>query len=157
MGMGLQLAPKLTDWSALLTAKLAYGSVHVDSVSESGVGALGMDAAGHHDPILLSRIGLEIVKESKVYGTPVRTAVSIAGTRDQRTDSKSVAVHLQGNPDLEWMVTSEKYSPNSLNFGASIEIGFSDRRSLKIYGEQNVQPGSSGNISRGGVSFTIGF
>jgi hypothetical protein len=157
MGMGLQMAPKQTDWSALLSAKFAYGSVHVGSVSESGVGALGMDAAGHSDPILLSRIGLEIVKESKVYGTPVRTAVSIAGTRDQKTDSKSVGVHLQGNPDLEWMVTSERYSPNSLNFGASIEIGVSDRRTLKIYGEQNIQPGSSGGVSRGGVSFTIGF
>jgi len=157
VGVGLQLTPKQTDWTALLSAKFAYGSIHVVGVSESGVGALGMDAAGHSDPTLLSRLEFEVSRQWMIHDIPIRASASIAWTHDQRTNSKSVSVHLQGDPSLDWTVTSERYSENSLNLGAALEIGISDRRSLKIYGEQALQESASSSIFRGGVSFTVGF
>jgi hypothetical protein len=42
-----------------------------------------------------------------------------------------------------------------LRLGASIEVDLSDRRKIRVYGEQEFLQGNE--ILRGGVTFSIGF
>jgi hypothetical protein len=42
-----------------------------------------------------------------------------------------------------------------LRVGGALELGVGDRRTLRLYGEQEFLQGK--NVFRGGVNFTIGF
>jgi hypothetical protein len=44
---------------------------------------------------------------------------------------------------------------DTLRLGGSIELGLGDRRTLRLYGEQEFLQGK--NVFRGGINFTIGF
>ena len=100
-------------------------------------------------------MGFEVSRDWRLRGVPVRTVASLSWTHDFEADSKSLGVHLQGGPGEEWMATSQERLPDALRAGMAIEVGLSERRALKIYGEQEVQ--QSRSVLHGGVTFTLGF
>ena len=155
LGFGAQLAPKETDWSAVLSAGFSGGAVRMGEVRETGVGGLGVEAGGFRNWMAMGRVGFELAKDWQVHGVPLRTAASVSWTYDFDADPRSFGVHLQGVPGNEWTITSEGRSANAFHAGASLEVGLSERRTLKIYGEEELQRSSS--VFRGGVNFLIGF
>jgi hypothetical protein len=54
-----------------------------------------------------------------------------------------------------WTVSSGRGAADTLRVGGSIEVGLGDRRTLRLYGEQEFLQGN--NVFRGGLNFTIGF
>ena len=155
LGFGAQLAPKETDWSAVLSAGFSCGNIRMGAVKETGAGGLGVDSAGNSNSTAMGRMAFELAKDWRVHGVPVRTLASVSWTHDFEADPRSLGVHLQGSPGNEWMVTSEKRSADALHAGVSVEVGLSERRTLKIYGEQEVQ--QSRSVLHGGVTFILGF
>lgn len=155
LGFGAQLAPKKTDWSAVLSAGFSCGNIRMGTVNETRAGGLGVDAAGYSNSTAIGRVGFELAKDWLVHGVPVRTLANVSWTHDFESDPRSLGVHLQGSPGNEWMVTSEKRSPDALHAGVSVEVSLSERRTLKIYGEQEMKQSSS--VLHGGVTFILGF
>ena len=155
LGLGVQLAPKQTDWSAVLSAGFSCGNIRMTPVKETGAGGLGVEAAGSSNPTATGRMGFEISRDWRLRGAPVRTVASVSWTHDFEADPKSLRVHLQGSPGKEWTATSQERLPDALRAGLAVEVGLSERRALKIYGEQEVQ--QSRSVLQGGVTFTLGF
>lgn len=155
VGMGADIAPKGTDWSAVLSAEFACGGVKMGSIRESGIGALSVESeeASHVSP--LSRLGFAVAKEWRFGGVSVRPEASVSWVHNFDASPKPLGMHLQEDPGAEWMVSSEQRLADSLRAAMSVEIGLGGRRSLRVYGEEEVQHGR--NIFRGGVTFTIGF
>ena len=155
LGFGAQLAPKETDWSAVLSAGFSGGAVRMGEVRETGVGGLGVEAAGFRNWMAMGRVGFEVAKNWQLHGIPLRTAASISWTYDFDADPRSLGVHLQGIPGNEWTITSEERSANAFHAGVSLEVGLSERRTLKVYAEEELLRSSS--VFHGGVNFLIGF
>jgi ketopantoate hydroxymethyltransferase len=61
----------------------------------------------------------------------------------------------QGAADSPFAVSSNQRSADSLRVGSSIEFTLGDRRTLRIYAEQDFA--ESNRVLRGGATFTIGF
>jgi len=155
LGFGAQLAPKETDWSAVLSAGFSGGAVRMGEVRETGVGGLGVEAAGFRNWMAMGRVGFEVAKDWQLHGIPLRTAASISWTYDFDADPRSLGVHLQGVSGNEWTITSEERSANAFHAGVSLEVGLSERRTLKVYVEEELLRSSS--VFHGGVNFLIGF
>ncbi|RFC43194.1 MAG: Autotransporter-associated beta strand repeat-containing protein, partial [Verrucomicrobia bacterium] len=155
LGFGAQLAPEKTDWSAVLSAGFSCGEIRMGAVKETGVGGLGVEAAASSKSTALGRMSFELAKDWRVYGVPVRTLATVSWTHDFEVGPQSLGVHLQADPGNAWMVSGAGRSPDALHAGLSLEVGLSERRTLKIYGEQELQQSSS--VLHGGVTFSIGF
>ena len=98
---------------------------------------------------------MEVSRDWRLRGVPVRTVASVSWTHDFEADPRSFRVHLQSSPGDEWMATSAERFPDALHAGMAVEVGLSERRTLKIYGEQEVQ--QSRSVLHGGVTFILGF
>jgi outer membrane autotransporter protein len=155
LGFGVQLVPKKTDWSAVLSVGFSCGNIRMGAVKETGAGGMGVDAAGYSNRTATGRMGFEVSRDWLVRGLPVRTVASVSWTHDFEADPRSLRVHLQSSPVDEWTVTSAERFPDALHAGMAVEVGLSERRTLKIYGEQEVQ--QSRSVLHGGVTFTLGF
>ena len=155
VGMGADIAPKETDWSAVLSAEFACGGVKMGPVRESGIGALSVESgdAFHVSPI--SRLRFALAKEWRIGTVSVRPEASASWVHNFEATPKPLGMHLQGDSGAEWMVSSEQRSADSVRAAMSVEISLGGRRSMRVYGEEELQQGL--NVFRGGVTFTIGF
>ncbi|MEI6872432.1 MAG: autotransporter outer membrane beta-barrel domain-containing protein, partial [Verrucomicrobiota bacterium] len=155
VGGGVELAPKETDWSAVLSADFAYGGVKMGAIHETGIGDLGVESAGETHVSPLSRLGFALAKEWRIGSVRVRPEASVFWIHNFDTEIKPLEMHLIGDSGTAWSVSSRQRSPDSLRAAASVEFGLGGRRSTRIYGEEELQQGI--NVFRGGVTFTVGF
>jgi len=155
LGMNVQVAPPEVNWSAVLGAEISYGLVHSGSARESGMGVLGADVSAASESTVFSRLGIELAKELRVKGLPLRFAGNASWVHDYEADPKMLSARMQIPGASSWKIESERRTADALRTGLSLELGVGDRKTLKIYGDQQFQSG--GHVLRGGVTFTIGF
>jgi len=155
LGAGAQLAPTGSKWSVVPTVRVAYAGVRQEGATESGAQSLGIVSHSKWNGTVLTRTGLDISKEGRVGRVPVRATGSAAWVHDFAVDPRRLGVRWQGVDSVPWMISSERRSADVLRLGASLELGLGDRRTLRLYGEQEYLQNTK--ILRGGVTFTIGF
>ena len=155
LGVGAQLAPEGSKWSIVPTVRLAYAGVRQEGASESGAGSLGIRSDSKLNGTVLMRNGLDISKEGRVGRVPVRATGSAAWVHDFAADPRRLGVKWQGVDAVPWMISSERRSADVFRLGGSLELGLGDRRTLRLYGEQEFLQNT--RVLRGGVTFTIGF
>ncbi|MCX8513054.1 MAG: autotransporter outer membrane beta-barrel domain-containing protein, partial [Chthoniobacteraceae bacterium] len=155
IGMGAQLAAAGSRWSIVPTARLAFAVVHQAGMSEQNVGALGVNTSARWDTTMLSKMGVEVSREGRIMKQPVRVSLLGAWVHDFSAAGRNQEVRWQGAPDISWTVSNQRRSADSLRFGSSAEFTLGERRTLRLYAEQDFAEGN--RVLRGGVTFTIGF
>lgn len=117
--------------------------------------ALGADVSEASESTMFSRLGIELAKELRVNGLPLRFAGNASWLHDFEADPKMLSARMQIPGASAWKIESERRAADALRTGISLELAVGDRKTLKIYGDQQFQSG--GQVLRGGVTFTIGF
>jgi hypothetical protein len=154
-GLGGQLAREGSRWSLVPSARLAYTGMHFGKSRVEGVGPLGIKSDSKWNATVLSRLGMDIAREGKLLRVPVRVTGTAAWVHDFMAESRELGVAWQGLEAGRWTVSSQRSVSDTLRLGGSIELGLGDRRTLRLYGEQEFLQGK--NVFRGGINFTIGF
>jgi hypothetical protein len=154
-GLGGQLARAGSRWSLVPSARLAYTGMHFGKSRVEGVGPLGIKSDSKWNATVLSRVGMDIAREGKLLRVPVRVTGTAAWVHDFMAESREMAVAWQGLEAGRWKISSSRSASDLLRVGGSIELGLGDRRTLRLYGEQEFLQGK--NVFRGGINFTIGF
>jgi uncharacterized protein with beta-barrel porin domain len=103
----------------------------------------------------MSRTGLEVASEWRLGRLPIRGSATAAWVHDFDGRPRAVGVRWQGASDVPWAISSRKQTSDALHLGLSFEVGLGDRRTLRLYGEQEFLQGN--RVLRGGINFTIGF
>lgn len=155
VGMGAQLASASAGWSVVPSIRIAHAGMRQNRISESGVGSLGIKTDAAVQGTFISRMGLEVANEWRLGRLPVRTSGNVAWVHDFDSKPRMVGVRWDGAPDVPWAISSGKQTSDAMRAGFSFEVGLGDRRTLRLYGEQEFLQGSK--VLRGGVSYTIGF
>ena len=155
VGMGAQLAAEGSRWSIVPSVRGAYAGMRQGSMVETGAGDLGVRT----DPALrgtfITRTALEVASEWRLGRLPVRASGSAAWVHDFDARPRSLGVRWEGAPEVPWMISSQKQTSDALRVGMSLEIGLGDRRTLRLYGEQEFL--QRNKVQRGGISYSIGF
>jgi hypothetical protein len=155
IGLGGQVAPEASRWSLVPSARLAYTGMRFGKSRIEGVGPLGIRSDVKWNSTALSRIGLDLAREGKLWRVPVRVTGSAAWVHDFKTEARDLSVAWQGLEAARWRVSGSGSASDLLRVGGALELGIGDRRTLRLYGEQDFLQGRS--LFRGGVNFTIGF
>lgn len=155
VGMGAQLASASAGWSVVPSIRIAHAGMRQNRISESGMGSLGIKTDAAVQGTFISRMGLEVANEWRLGRLPVRTSGNVAWVHDFDSKPRMVGVRWDGAPDVPWAISSGKQTSDAMRAGFSLEVGLGDRRTLRLYGEQEFLQGSK--VLRGGVSYTIGF
>jgi hypothetical protein len=72
VGVGAQLTAEDSSWKAVPTLQVVHAEVNLESVLESGLGEMGSQTRTSRHSMTFSRIGLDVAKEVKAGGLPVR-------------------------------------------------------------------------------------
>ena len=155
VGLGGQLFGGSSRWSVVPSVRVAYAGVHQDSALERGAGELGVGTRSKRDGTLFTRTGVDVAREGRVLRVPVRVTGSAAWVHDFASDLRRLGMSWQGAQDTPWSLTADRRLRDALRLGMSLELGLGERRTLRLYGEQELMQGL--NLFRGGVTFTIGF
>ena len=155
LGMGAQMGPAGGRWSIVPTVRIAYAGVRQQKARESGALSMGIESESSRNGTVLSRTGLDIAREGRLGPVPVRATGSAAWVHDFAADPRRLGVRWQGVDAVPWMISSERRSADVLRLGFSLEFGLGDRRTLRLYGEQEYLQNTK--VLRGGVNFTISF
>ncbi|NBV84730.1 MAG: autotransporter outer membrane beta-barrel domain-containing protein, partial [Verrucomicrobia bacterium] len=155
VGMGAQLAPTGSLWSIVPSIRFAYAGVHQAGMTETGAGELGIIADQRWNATALSRMGLDISKEGKLFKRPVRASLLAAWVHDFAASGRTLGVRWQGAADIPWTISSQARSADSLRLGSSVEFTLGARRTMRLYAERDFSEGN--RALTGGVTFTIGF
>jgi hypothetical protein len=129
--------------------------MHFGKSKVEGIGPLGVRSDSKWNATLLSRVGLDLAREYKLARVPVRLTASAAWVHDFNTEPRVLSVAWQGLEERRWGVGSGGTASDLLRVGGALEFGIGDRRTLRLYGEQEFLQHI--NVFRGGISFTIGF
>jgi len=154
-GLGAQLAASGSPWSIVPSARIAYAGVHQNSATEERAGSVGVRSNAKWNSTALSRTGLDVSREGRIGRLPTRMSANAAWVHDFAVDPRKLGVRWLGEQGSTWTISSGRRAADALKLGVSLEIGLGDRRTLRLYGEQEFQ--QNAKISRGGVTFTIGF
>ena len=155
LGGGAQLAAAGSGWSLVPTLRAAYAGVRQQSARESGAGSLGIASDSKRNGTVLTRTGLDIAREGRLGSVPVRATGSAAWVHDFAVDPRRLGVQWQRVDAVPWTISNARRSADVLRLGLSLELGLGDRRTLRLYGEQEYLQNMK--VLRGGVTFTIGF
>ena len=154
-GLGGQVAREGSRWSLVPSARMAYTGMHFGKARVEGVGPLGIQSNAKWNATVLSRVGMDIAREGRVLRLPVRVTGTAAWVHDFMADPRELKVAWRGLEAGRWTVSNGRSVSDTLRLGGSVEVGLGDRRTLRLYGEQEFLQGN--NVFRGGVNFTIGF
>jgi autotransporter-associated beta strand protein len=154
-GLGAQLAASGSPWSIVPSARIAHAGVHQNRATEEQAGSLGVRTNAKWNSTALSRTGLDVSREGRIGRVPTRMSASAAWVHDFAVDPRKLGVRWIGEQGSTWTISSGRRAADALKLGVSLEIGLGDRRTLRLYGEQEFQ--QDAKITRGGVTFTIGF
>jgi outer membrane autotransporter protein len=157
LGVGAQLADAGSSWSILPSVRFAYAGVKQGAATEKmdSMSSLGIKSDAKTFGTVLMRSGFEIAKDGHLGTMPLRSAANAFWVHDFFVDPRRLGVRWQGASSAPWMISTERRSADSLRLGASLELGLGERRTLRLYGEQEYLNGTK--VLRGGVTFTIGF
>jgi autotransporter-associated beta strand protein len=157
LGVGAQVAPMASRWSVVPSVRLAYAGVQQKAAREkmNALEALGIQSDANANRTMLMRSAVEIAKEGFIARVPVRATASAAWVHDFLADPRRLGVRWQGVEGASWLISTERRSSDALRLGAALEIGISDRRTLRLYGEQEYL--NNTKVLRGGLSISIGF
>jgi hypothetical protein len=98
---------------------------------------------------------MDVAREGRLFRLPVRMTGSAAWVHDFRTESRDMSVAWRGLEAGRWSVSGGRTASDLLRVGGALEFGIGDRRTLRLYGEQEFLQGN--NVLRAGINFTIGF
>ena len=155
LGLGAQLAPDASFWSVVPSVRVAYAGVRQQGARETGALSLGVLADSNTNSTVFTRTGVDLSKEGRLGRLPVRATGSAAWVHDFAAAPRRFGMRWQGLDSVPWMINSERRIADFLRLGLSLEFGLGDRRSLRLYGEQEYLFHTK--VFRGGVTFTIGF
>jgi hypothetical protein len=157
LGVGAQVAEPGSSWSLIPSVRFAYAGVKQDAMTEKmdAFESLGMKTSEKTNGTVLMRSGVEIAKDGHLGRLPLRSSANAAWVHDFCPTSKNLGVRWQGAESAPWAVSTEARSADALRLGASFEVGLGQRRTLRVYGEQEYL--NSTKVLRAGATFTIGF
>jgi len=155
VGMGAQLAAEGSRWSIVPSVRGAYAGMRQGGMVETGAGDLGVRTDAALRGTFITRTALEVASEWRLGRLPLRASGSAAWVHDFDARPRSMGVRWEGAQDLPWMISSQKQTSDALRMGLSFEIGLGDRRTLRLYGEQEFL--QRNKVLRGGISYSIGF
>jgi hypothetical protein len=157
LGLGAQLAAPGSTWSVIPSLRFAYAGVSQGAVTEKmdALNSLGIKSDAKTNGTVLMRSGIEIAKDGHLGALPLRSSANAAWVHDFFVDPRRLGMRWQGVESASWMINTERRSADALRLGAAFELGLGDRRTLRLYGEQEYL--NSTKVFRGGVTFTIGF
>ncbi len=154
-GLGAQLTAEDSSWKVIPTLQVVHAEVNLESVLESGLGEMGSQTRASRHSMTFFRIGLDVAKEVKAGGLPVRLGVNAAWVRQFETDPLQMEAQVQSGGIEPWTIQSGALAGDALRLGGFLELELNERRRIRVYGEEEFLQGS--RIIRGGVTFSIGF
>jgi autotransporter-associated beta strand protein len=154
-GFGMQMAAPGSSWSLVPTVRVAYAGSHQGAAREEGAGAFGIQTDAQSSGTFLLKSGLEGAKEWRMGGVPFRASGNLEWTHDFDIDPRRMGLRWQGESASRWTLSSARGQADTVKLGAALEIGLSDRKTLRIYGSHEFR--RSGVTTHMGVSVNIGF
>jgi outer membrane autotransporter protein len=155
LGLGVQVAPPESRWMLVPSLRVAYAGVHQNKARESGAGSLGVATDSKTYGTVLTRTGIDLAVEGHLGRLPFRVTSSAAWVHDFATHPRRLEVRWQGVDSVPWSVSGAPQSTDLLRLGFALECGLGDRRSLRLFGEQEFL--DSRRTLRGGATFTVHF
>jgi hypothetical protein len=155
VGLGGQLAAMGSKWTVVPSVRLAYAAMHFEKATREGAGGLGIKSEAKWQSTMLSRTGLEVGREGRIGRMPVRMSASAAWVHDFAPNPREMQVSWEGLESAKWSVSGTKRAADAVRVGGAFEMGVGERRTLRLYGEQEFIRGN--NVLRAGINFTIGF
>jgi hypothetical protein len=104
---------------------------------------------------VLTRTGIDMSAEGRLGRLPIRVTSSTAWVHDFATNPRRLEVRWQGDDSVPWRLSGARQSGDLLRVGLALECGLGDRRSLRLYAEQEFL--DKRRILRGGATFTVNF
>jgi hypothetical protein len=154
-GLGAQLAPKASDWSLLVTGRLAGAGSRQGGVREAGAGAFDIQTYARTSGTVLSKAGIEGAKEWSMAGLPFRMSGSLEWLHDFNVEPRRLAVRWSGAGSEPWSVRGSRGQADVVKAGLSFEVGLSEVTTLRAYAEQHFL--RQGPATQFGVSYSVGF
>jgi autotransporter-associated beta strand protein len=154
LGVGAQMAPVESKWEITPTARLMLSSTSTSRISETGAEGLGLVGSNRRTTAVTSKIGIGISKSGQYRGMRTVFRARADWFRDHSGLRSQFTGRLAGAPDAASMFTNRSASAlrDAFLFSTSMEIGFTERLSLRLSGEYELRSTMrtwSGNVSIG--------
>ena len=134
--------------------RVAYAGSRQGPITESGSGALNIHSNSLTSHNLFLRSGLEGSKEWRFRGIPIRSSAHAEWIHNFTSKSRPLDVHWEGQPSTPWSISSTRGQPDTIKLGAALEIGISDRKTIRIYSEHEFF--KQGSSTYFGATLSIG-
>ena len=92
----------------------------------------------------------DIAREGRLGQTPVRVTATAAWVHDFMAGPREMSVAWAGMEQARWTISSGRNPSDAVRVGGAFEIGMGDRRTLRLYGEQEFLQGRK--VLRAGVN-----
>jgi outer membrane autotransporter protein len=155
LGLGVVATPDGCWWKMVPSLRVAYAGVRQGKARESGAGSLGVETDSKTHGTVLTRTGIDMSAEGRLGRLPIRVTSSTAWVHDFATNPRRLEVRWQGDDSVPWRLSGARQSGDLLRVGLALECGLGDRRSLRLYAEQEFL--DKRRILRGGATFTVNF
>jgi hypothetical protein len=129
--------------------------MHFGKSRLEGAGPLGIQSDSKWDATVLSRAGMDIAREGRLGQTPVRVTATAAWVHDFLPGSRQMSMAWTSMEQPRWTISGGRNPSDAVRVGGAFELGVGDRRTLRLYGEQEFLQGRK--VLRAGVNFTVGF
>jgi autotransporter-associated beta strand protein len=154
LGVGAQMAPVESKWEITPTARLMLSSVSTSRISETGAEGVSLIGSNRRATSLTSKVGIGISKSGQYRGMRTVFRARADWFRDYSGLRSEFTGRFAGAPNAAATFTNRSAEAlrDAFLFSASMEIGFTERLSLRLSGEYELRSTMrtwSGNVSIG--------
>jgi outer membrane autotransporter protein len=154
LGVGAQMAPVESKWEITPTARLMLSSVSTSRISETGAEGVSLIGSNRRATSLTSKVGIGISKSGQYRGMRTVFRARADWFRDYSGLRSEFTGRFAGAPNAAATFTNRSAEAlrDAFLFSVSMEIGFTERLSLRLSGEYELRSTMrtwSGNVSIG--------
>jgi autotransporter-associated beta strand protein len=154
LGIGAQMAPVESKWEITPTARLMLSSASTSPINETGAEGISLIGSGRRTTAITSKVGIGLSKSGSYRGMRTVFRARADWFRDHSGLQSQFSGRLAGAPDGSLLFTNRSAAAlrDAFLFSASMEIGFTERLSLRLSGQYELRSTMrtlSGNVSIG--------
>jgi autotransporter-associated beta strand protein len=154
LGVGAQMAPVESKWEITPTARLMLSSASTSRISETGAEGVSLMGSNRRTTAVTSKVGIGISKSGQYRGMRTVFRARADWFRDYSGLRSEFTGRFAGAPNAAATFTNRSAAAlrDAFLFSTSMEIGFTERLSLRLSGEYELRSTMrtwSGNVSIG--------
>jgi autotransporter-associated beta strand protein len=153
LGGGFQVMPRDSVWEVSVNEHVSVAGVLQDSISETNAGALGVKTSASDSVGILNEVGLSVGRRFVVVKKPVLVRLRMNWVHDFR-EGGTLQARFMGAPlgDGTFGVESARGEKDAVRMSGSVDIGLSQRVSLRLGAEYELRRGAP----KGTLSISVG-